>query len=91
MMSQTLSVAETRRRFAEVLGKVTYASEEFIITRKGKPVARIVPYVEPAADRPRTLAEVKGWLEPNDNFFQALVSIRKRSGKPRSPFTKAGR
>ena len=90
-MSQILSVAETRRRFAEVLGKVAYASEEFIITRKGKPVARIVPYVAPAADRPRTLAEVKGWLDPQDNFFQAVASIRKRSSKPRNPFTKVGR
>jgi len=90
-MAKTLSVAETRRRLAEVLGKVSYASEEFIITRKGKPVARIVPYVAPPADRPRTLAEVKGWLDPKDNFFQALASIRSRSSKPRNPFAKAGR
>jgi prevent-host-death family protein len=90
-MPETLSVAETRRRFAEVLGKVTYGSEEFIITRKGKPVARIVPYVAPPVDRPRTLVEVKGWLDPKDSFFQALASIRKRSSKPRNPFTKAGR
>jgi prevent-host-death family protein len=90
-MSKTLSVAEARRRLAEVLGKVSYASEEFIITRKGKPVARIVPYVAPAADHPRTLAEVKGWLEPQDGFFQALASIRKRSRKPRNPFAKPGR
>jgi hypothetical protein len=35
MLPKTLSVAEARQRFAEVLGKVAYASEEFIITRKG--------------------------------------------------------
>ena len=90
-MPTTLSVAETRRRLAEVLGKVYYASEEFIIARKGKPVARIVPYVAPATDHPRTLADVKGWLDPKDNFFQALASIRTRSSKPRNPFVKAGR
>ena len=89
-MPEILSVAETRRRLAEVLGKVSYAAEEFIITRKGKPVARIVPYVAPAGDHPRTLAEVKGWLDSKDKFFEALHSIRKRSRRPRNPFGKAG-
>jgi prevent-host-death family protein len=90
-MQKTLSVAEARQRFAEVLGKVAYASEEFIITRKGKPVAKIIPYVASAGDHPRTLAEIKGWVDAEDNFFQALASIRKHSRKPRNPFTKAGR
>jgi prevent-host-death family protein len=90
-MPKTLSVAEVRQRLAEVLGKVTYASEEFIVTRKGKPVARIVPYVASSADHRRTLADVKGWLDPQDDFFQALASIRKRSRKPRNPFSEARR
>ena len=90
-MLNTLSVAEVRRRLSEVLGKVTYASEEFIITRKGKPVARIVPYAAPTVDHPRTLADVKGWLDPRDSFFQTLASIRQRSSKPRNPFTKTRR
>jgi prevent-host-death family protein len=90
-MPTTLSVAEARRRLAEVLGKVYYASEEFIIARKGKPVARIVPYVALATDHPRTLGDVKGWLDPKDNFFQALASIRRGSSKPRNPFVKTGR
>jgi len=90
-MSKTLSAAEARQRFAEVLGKVAYASEEFIITRKGKPVARIVPYAAVAADHPRTLGDVRGWIGAEDNFFRDLASIRKHSRKPRNPFTKAGR
>ena len=89
-MPKTLSVAETRRRLAEVLGRVYYTSEEFIVARNGKPIARIVPYAAPAADHPRTLADVKGWLDPKDNFFQALASIRKGSSKPRNPFVKTG-
>jgi prevent-host-death family protein len=91
IMPNTLSVAEARRRLAEVLGRVTYASEEFIITRKGKPVARIVPYVATTADHPRTLADVKGWLDSRDSFFQTLASIRKTSSRPRNPFTKTRR
>jgi prevent-host-death family protein len=91
MMPNTLSVAEARRRLSEVLGKVTYAAEEFIITRKGKPVARIVPYAAPTGDHPRTLADVKGWLDPQDSLFQNLASIRKGPGKPRKPFPKTGR
>ena len=90
-MSKALSVAETRRHLAEVLGRVAYASEEFVITRKGKPIAKIVPYASKVADLPRTLADVKGWIDSKDNFFQALTSIRRRSRKPKNPFSKAGR
>jgi antitoxin (DNA-binding transcriptional repressor) of toxin-antitoxin stability system len=62
-----------------------------VITRKGKPVAKIVPYVASDADHPRTLAGVKGWLDAEDDFFQALALIRKHSRKPRNPFAKAAR
>ena len=39
----TVSTSEARRSFADLLGRAQYAHESFRITRKGKPVAAIVP------------------------------------------------
>ena len=39
----TLSTSEARRSFSDLLGRARYAHERFRITRKGRPVAAIVP------------------------------------------------
>lgn len=40
---KTISVADTKRRFADVLGAVRYHQERFIIERNGTPMAALVP------------------------------------------------
>jgi len=42
-MAQLISISEARTHFYQILARVE-RGEEFIITRRGKPVARIVPY-----------------------------------------------
>jgi prevent-host-death family protein len=44
-MAQLISVSEARTHFYQILARVA-KGEEFIITQRGKPVARIVPYTE---------------------------------------------
>lgn len=41
--SQTISVAEAKRRFSDVLGAVRYQNERFVIERNGTPMAALVP------------------------------------------------
>jgi prevent-host-death family protein len=41
-----LSVAEARTQLADVLSKVEYRYDRFVITRHGKPVAAIVPVMD---------------------------------------------
>jgi prevent-host-death family protein len=69
--SQTLSVAEAKRRFSEVLGRVAHANERITITRREKPIAIIVP----AAQR-EGLGRAKGWLSDRDAFFAQLDQSR---------------
>jgi prevent-host-death family protein len=38
-----ISVAEAKRRFADVLGTVRYGGERYIIERNGTPMAALVP------------------------------------------------
>lgn len=41
-MSKTIGVAEVKRQFSEVVGKISRDGEQFIIQRNGKPVAAMV-------------------------------------------------
>jgi prevent-host-death family protein len=47
-MAQLISVSEARTHFYQIIARAA-RGEEFIITKRGKPVARIVPYREPEA------------------------------------------
>lgn len=42
-MIQTLSIKDVRNRFADIVSRVEMAGDEVIITKFGKPRARIVP------------------------------------------------
>jgi prevent-host-death family protein len=47
-MAQFISVSEARTHFYQIIARAA-KGEEFIITKRGRPVARIVPYKEPEA------------------------------------------
>ncbi len=67
------SVAEAKEQFSDLLGRVVQDGETILITRGGRPVAKLVPAtVEPV---PEHLAEVKGWLDEDDPFFAAIDEI----------------
>jgi len=87
-----MSIAETRQHLSEILGKVAYGGEAFLITKKGRPMARIVPIqkTKSSSKRPKTLGEIKGWLADDDPFFRNLELIREISRKqnPRNPFSR---
>ena len=73
MNEQTISVAEAKKHFSELLGKVAYGKEQILITKRGQPMARLVP-----ADQPeRHLGDVKGWLDEKDPFFDTIDRIIK--------------
>ena len=37
----TMTIAQARSQFAEVINRVNYGGERFLITRRGKPIAAI--------------------------------------------------
>lgn len=55
---QRISVAEVKRRFADVLGAVRYRDERFVIERNGTAVAALVPL----RDLPPSPVERVGFL-----------------------------
>jgi prevent-host-death family protein len=79
-----VSVADAKREFSDLLGRVAYGRETIVITRRGRPMAKLVP-IESVAGEQETSAAHRGWLEPDDPFFQIIdqiVSERQRH-KPR--------
>jgi len=71
MNQETISIAEAKKTFSELLGKVAYGKKRIVITKRGKPMALLSPSEE--AD-PSTF-QCKGWLNESDPFFSAIDRI----------------
>jgi prevent-host-death family protein len=68
------NVAEAKRCFSDLLGRVAYRRDTIVISRRGRPIAKLVPIDESPA-QPTRLTEIKGWLEEDDPFFAGLEMI----------------
>jgi prevent-host-death family protein len=79
-MTKTLAVGDAKRWFSDVLARVVYTRERFLIVRRGKPVAAVVSVEdlrkldqEPAA--PRGLLAAVGALAGIDEWDEIVTSI----------------
>lgn len=68
-----VNVAEAKKHFSDLLGRVAYAGEAVLITRRGRPMAKLVP----ASDVPQRGSEwqAKGWLDDDDPFFDIVADV----------------
>jgi len=71
MSAETINIAEAKKRFSALIGQVAYGKKEILITKRGKPMARIVPAIESETH----LGDAKGWLENDDPFFHVVETI----------------
>jgi prevent-host-death family protein len=69
-MSERISTAEAKAKFSELIDRAA-AGEEIVVTRSGKPRARIVPLAGPPK-RPFGIA--KHWKIPPDEVLFAPMS-----------------
>lgn len=77
-----LNVAEAKKHFSDLLGRVAFGGETIVITRRGRPLAKLAPLV---AEEPTHLADVRGWLEADDPFLSEVDAIvaQRASHRPR--------
>lgn len=82
MTEETMNVAEAKKHFSELLGRVAYKKERILLTKRGKPMARLIRVDE---DR-QHLADAQGWLDDKDPFFDNMERIVEGRSKhlPRS-------
>lgn len=65
----TVNIHYAKTHLSRLLAQVT-AGEEIVISKSGKPVARLVPLAQSGADRPLGLDQGKGWIA--DDFDAPL-------------------
>jgi antitoxin (DNA-binding transcriptional repressor) of toxin-antitoxin stability system len=85
-MARTITASLLARRLAEVLGRVRYGGESFLVERHGTPIARIGP---PAAVGNATLAEVAdAWMRARDDdaFADDLERVSAADRPPKNPW-----
>ena len=84
MKKSTVNVVEAKKHLSDLLGRVAYANETITISRRGRPMARLVP-VRPKDETPH-LADAQGWLEEDDAFFATMRTIvaNRRKHLPRT-------
>ena len=82
--AESVNVAEAKKRFSDLLGRVAYGGETVLITRRGRPMARLVPPEPPETGE--GLAGVRGWLEDGDPFFDHVdeAVARRARHRPRA-------
>jgi len=54
----TLKAVEAKSHFSEILDRVS-KGEEFIVTRRGEPVAKVVPIAQPERDMQELLESLR--------------------------------
>lgn len=80
-MAATISARDANQQFSRLLAQVE-AGESFVITKRGVPVARLVPEPEPTRRR-RTPEQERAWAE-------TLAFIATIEPQPKPPGLPAG-
>jgi prevent-host-death family protein len=73
MTTKEVSVAEAKKHFSDLLGRVAYRGERITISKRGKPMAILVPAAEVRGQK--GISEIRGWLEASDPFFKVINQI----------------
>jgi prevent-host-death family protein len=71
MTELTVNIAKAKKNFSELVGQVAFGKKHILITKRGKPMARLVP----ADENDKHLSDAKGWLENDDPFFEIMDGI----------------
>jgi prevent-host-death family protein len=71
---RTVNIAEAKKRFSEILGKVVFGKETIVVTKRGKPMVEIIPFQK----KRKHPGDMKGFLNNDDSFFEDIETFRKQ-------------
>jgi len=85
-MENHITATELARHLGDVLGRIRYRGDSFVVEKNGVPVARLLP-VEPA--RPATVREViatwQAGVRGDPGFADALARVNASDRPPENP------
>lgn len=86
-MEIRITATELARKAGEILGKVRFRRDVFIIERNGEPVARLVP--SPLSGGTSLAEGLRAWTEastPDPGFADDLERVNRADRPPRDPW-----
>ena len=86
-MEISISATELARRLGDVLGRIRYRGDSFLVKRNGEPIARITPLVNRATGS--VLEALQAWREaaPHDpDLADDLDRVNRADRPPRNPW-----
>ena len=87
IMEGRISATELARRLGDILGRVRYRGESFVVERNGDQVARLVPVPgKSTATLRETLASWRRAGEPDPGFAADLARVGKSDRPPKNPW-----
>jgi prevent-host-death family protein len=66
IMMDIINIAELKSHLSEVITKVSQTGDEIVIGKYGKPVAKLVPFIEKVSERKLGFAEHLMFAEKNE-------------------------
>lgn len=85
-MEHTIAATELARRLGDILARVKYRRDSFVVERNGTPIARVVP-IE-SSGREATLGEaLAAWSETSDpSFAEDVARVGATDRPPADPW-----
>lgn len=86
-MEGRISATELARRLGDILGRVRYRGDSYVVERNGEPVARLVPVPGKATITLReALVSWRGAGRPDSSFAADLERVSEADRPPESPW-----
>ena len=87
-MTTHVSATEAVRTFSDLLNRIRYRGEEFVVERAGEPVCRMTPAATPRSMTLMELASLLQSIPRTDAGFASDVrrAARRQGRLPRSPW-----
>ncbi len=89
-MTTRLSATEAVRSFSDLLNRIRYRGEEFVVERGGEPICRMTPAAPTKVLTLRELASVLREIPDADTDYASDVrrAVRSQKRLPRSPWAR---
>lgn len=85
-MDQRISATELARRLGDVLGRVRYRGDSFVVERNGEPVARLEPVAGSSATSLREGFAAWSLAERDSTFADDLERVNRADQPPDLPW-----
>ncbi|MGH7482511.1 MAG: hypothetical protein ACRELV_10175 [Longimicrobiales bacterium] len=82
-MEHRISTTDLARRLGDILGRLRYLGDSFVVERNGEPVALLTPLPEGSATSVRDI--LRAWVEagePDPEFADALERVEAADREP---------